>query len=214
MFQAAKDYPLLCAALLLLFGLFTFPAASGQSGSLLFDDDNTTSCLNVSSEVCCNTSVGSPCALCEDSNSNKTCKITCENGETNTCPAAPITVAPITCDILNTSECCNFTATHNCSLCLDEAGGAEAACKVKCDAGERDTCVVPQPTTTPTTPGTTPNTTSTTPGTTPGKGGSSGQSFDGASFVGGIILSLGIVAIVFFGLKFYKARKDQNYHTL
>ena len=62
---------------------------------------------------------------------------------------------------------------------------------------------------------TTTGTTSTTTGTTtPGKSGGSGQSFDGASFVGGIILSLGIVAIIFFGLKFYKARKDQNYHTL
>ncbi|XP_052808935.1 uncharacterized protein LOC128237435 isoform X2 [Mya arenaria] len=47
-------------------------------------------------------------------------------------------------------------------------------------------------------------------------GGSSehGQHFDGASFIGGIVLCLGIVAIAFFGCKFYKTRTERNYHTL
>ncbi|KAL3881486.1 hypothetical protein ACJMK2_027921 [Sinanodonta woodiana] len=40
------------------------------------------------------------------------------------------------------------------------------------------------------------------------------QHFDAASFVGGIVLCLGIVAIIFFGCKFYKARTERNYHTL
>ena len=47
-----------------------------------------------------------------------------------------------------------------------------------------------------------------------GGGDSDGQKFDGASFIGGIILCGGLVALIFFGLKFYKGRKEQNYHTL
>ncbi|XP_067674567.1 porimin-like [Haliotis asinina] len=40
------------------------------------------------------------------------------------------------------------------------------------------------------------------------------QHFDGPSFIGGIVLCAGIMAIVFFGCKFYKARQERNYHTL
>ncbi|KAH3735731.1 hypothetical protein DPMN_042266 [Dreissena polymorpha] len=40
------------------------------------------------------------------------------------------------------------------------------------------------------------------------------QHFDAASFVGGIILCAGIVAIAFFGWKFYKAGTEKPYQTL
>ncbi|XP_066150613.1 sialomucin core protein 24 [Euwallacea fornicatus] len=40
------------------------------------------------------------------------------------------------------------------------------------------------------------------------------RKFDGPSFVGGIILALGLVAIGFVAFKFYKARTEMNYHTL
>jgi len=39
-------------------------------------------------------------------------------------------------------------------------------------------------------------------------------SFDMPSFIGGIILCAGVVAIAFFGCKFYKNRSERNYHTL
>ncbi|XP_063299596.1 sialomucin core protein 24 [Pelobates fuscus] len=45
--------------------------------------------------------------------------------------------------------------------------------------------------------------------TTPSKRGT----FDAASFIGGIVLVLGIQAVIFFLYKFCKA-KDRNYHTL
>ncbi|XP_049954303.1 sialomucin core protein 24-like [Schistocerca serialis cubense] len=38
--------------------------------------------------------------------------------------------------------------------------------------------------------------------------------FDGPSFIGGIVLSLGTMAIGFVAFKFYKARTERNYHTL
>ncbi|XP_073954897.1 visgun [Choristoneura fumiferana] len=40
------------------------------------------------------------------------------------------------------------------------------------------------------------------------------RGFDGASFVGGIILTLGLIAIGFMGFKYYKAQTERNYHTL
>ncbi|GFR73997.1 sialomucin core protein 24 [Elysia marginata] len=221
MFQAKEKCPFLCVAAIITLVLLTFPAANGKESNLSGENNNITSCSNASAESCCDTNNtnGFVCSLCKDADANITCKSTCDDGETDTCDApAPITVGPITCDSLNVSTCCNSTEALNCSLCQVEDGTAEATCKADCDAsaGERDTCVAPEPTTTPTpTPTTTTGSTGSTTGTTtPGKGGSSGQSFDGASFVGGIILSLGIVAIIFFGLKFYKARKDQTYHTL
>ncbi|KAM8953018.1 sialomucin core protein 24 [Pelodytes ibericus] len=45
--------------------------------------------------------------------------------------------------------------------------------------------------------------------TTPSKKGT----FDAASFIGGIVLVLGVQAVIFFLYKFCKA-KDRNYHTL
>lgn len=43
---------------------------------------------------------------------------------------------------------------------------------------------------------------------------SGGRHFDGSSFVGGIVLTCGLLAIAFVSWKFYKARTERNYHTL
>ncbi|XP_055490945.1 sialomucin core protein 24 isoform X1 [Leucoraja erinacea] len=66
----------------------------------------------------------------------------------------------------------------------------------------------------------TPNTTSltTTPGTTNGTTTAPplphrNSTFDAASFIGGIVLVLGLQAVIFFAVKFCKS-KDRNYHTL
>ncbi|CAB3246863.1 unnamed protein product [Arctia plantaginis] len=40
------------------------------------------------------------------------------------------------------------------------------------------------------------------------------RSFDGASFIGGIILTLGLLAVGFMGFKYYKNQTERNYHTL
>ncbi|RUS83949.1 hypothetical protein EGW08_008304 [Elysia chlorotica] len=200
---------LFCIAAVAVFVLVSFPAARSQE------------CSDLTADNCCNITDGLNCSFCKDADANMTCKTTCEDGETDTCIAPPAPIA-MTCANLTADTCCNSTQGLNCSLCQKPGGtAAEDSCQDVCESGETDQCRV-EPTTTPSTP-TTPNGTSptstpspaTTPSsTTPGSSGGSGQSFDGASFVGGIILSLGIVAIVFFGLKFYKSRKDQNYHTL
>jgi len=38
-----------------------------------------------------------------------------------------------------------------------------------------------------------------------------GQHFDVASFIGGIVLALGLIAIAFFGYKFYKSKTNHRY---
>ncbi|XP_068633881.1 sialomucin core protein 24-like [Battus philenor] len=40
------------------------------------------------------------------------------------------------------------------------------------------------------------------------------RGFDGPSFIGGIILTLGLLAIGFMGFKYYKNQTERNYHTL
>ncbi|NXI45919.1 MUC24 protein, partial [Galbula dea] len=67
------------------------------------------------------------------------------------------------------------------------------------------TTAISSATTTPTIPGT--NTTG-TPAPSSRK-----STFDAASFIGGIVLVLGLQAVVFFLYKFCKS-KDRNYHTL
>ncbi|XP_077158592.1 sialomucin core protein 24 [Paroedura picta] len=52
-------------------------------------------------------------------------------------------------------------------------------------------------------------TVTTTPGTQPSRK----STFDASSFIGGIVLVLGLQAVIFFLYKFCKS-KDQNYHTL
>ncbi|XP_054249007.1 sialomucin core protein 24 [Indicator indicator] len=64
------------------------------------------------------------------------------------------------------------------------------------------TTAIPSATTTPTIPGTV------TPAPSSRK-----STFDAASFIGGIVLVLGLQAVVFFLYKFCKS-KDRNYHTL
>ncbi|NWR89313.1 MUC24 protein, partial [Furnarius figulus] len=64
---------------------------------------------------------------------------------------------------------------------------------------------VTSPTTTPTAPG---SHTTVTPAPSARK-----STFDAASFIGGIVLVLGLQAVIFFLYKFCKS-KDRNYHTL
>ncbi|XP_018574235.1 sialomucin core protein 24-like [Anoplophora glabripennis] len=86
------------------------------------------------------------------------------------------------------------------------------------------TTKAPEPTTVSTTT-ITPTTTSSTPkpitvttakptGAPPTTPVPSHRRFDGPSFIGGIVLALGLVAIGFVAFKFYKARTELNYHTL
>ncbi|KAK4883350.1 hypothetical protein RN001_006669 [Aquatica leii] len=61
-------------------------------------------------------------------------------------------------------------------------------------------------------PVTTSKVTTTSPNTT--EAPHHNRQFDGPSFIGGIVLATGLMAIGFVAFKFYKARTERNYHTL
>ncbi|XP_077567656.1 sialomucin core protein 24 isoform X2 [Stigmatopora nigra] len=65
----------------------------------------------------------------------------------------------------------------------------------------------------PTTPATNSSGSTTSVPVTPSPAPHKNSTFDAASFIGGIVLVLGLQAVVFFLYKFCKS-KDRNYHTL
>ncbi|RXM30261.1 Sialomucin core protein 24 [Acipenser ruthenus] len=105
-----------------------------------------------------------------------------------------------------TGGCYNQT---NCADCTEFMFANETACQwVKCKANS--TTVTPQTVTNSTSVVTSAKTNSTViPTTAPHKK----STFDAASFIGGIVLVLGLQAVIFFLYKFCKS-KDRNYHTL
>ncbi|XP_073483156.1 sialomucin core protein 24 [Aquarana catesbeiana] len=125
-----------------------------------------------------------------------------------------------------TAECKNETLLVNCTINPCE-GPTATPTTVKTAVPTTNTTVVP---TSPTTanaststhaptenttlvPASTTSKISTTTTIVPTSSPSKKNTFDAASFIGGIVLVLGIQAVVFFLYKFCKA-KDRNYHTL
>ncbi|KAM4633565.1 sialomucin core protein 24 isoform 2-T2 [Polymixia lowei] len=140
--------------------------------------------------------------------------------------AATATNADV-CSDLSTCESCtntsgcqwmNCTSSSN-SSCFHEASMFEnSTCTISnCSASATDlTTAVPThsgstsvPGTTSTSNGTITTITPVVPSPTPHKE----STFDAASFIGGIVLVLGLQAVIFFLYKFCKS-KDRNYHTL
>lgn len=120
----------------------------------------------------------------------------------------------------------------NHTVCIPNNGTTTTAAPTTTTAAKTtpaaiNTTAVPIKTTTPapTTPAATnttavPVTTTIAPATTtkatpkPAPSSKTGQHFDAASFIGGMILMGGLIVIIYFGLKFYRARRDRNYRTL
>uniref|UniRef100_A0A8C1DEQ0 CD164 molecule, sialomucin n=1 Tax=Cyprinus carpio carpio TaxID=630221 RepID=A0A8C1DEQ0_CYPCA len=114
------------------------------------------------------------------------------------------------------------SGTQNASCVNSSAENQTASCNsVNCTASTTapTTAVVPTQNSTVT------NVTSTSPTRaptraptpaptpTPTHSPSKSSTFDGASFIGGIVLVLGLQAVIFFLYKFCRS-KDRNYHTL
>lgn len=157
----------------------------------------------------------------------------------STAPTIPPAPMPGTCEAFtNQMACCGPDGLKlkclyvNCTtkqdskvttLCLNFTSMASKCqpAKVICNSSESSTTVAPttEPTTSnPTTTPSAPNSTTKAPPPTtlaPHTGTTEhGQHFDGASFIGGMILMAGLFIIGFFALKFYRARKDRSYRTL
>lgn len=159
----------------------------------------------------------------------------------NKCPAPPVDCTKLAnesscCKPMKdniTAECSFYKCTDK-SFCVNSTE-TSVKCPDSTPPTPVDECVPSTTTSTPTTPTTitttkqaptTANstiittstvapTTSAAPTASPAPStGDGGQSFDAASFIGGIVLCAGMVAIAYFGLKFYRARQERNYHTL
>ncbi|XP_034999742.2 sialomucin core protein 24 isoform X2 [Hippoglossus stenolepis] len=138
-----------------------------------------------------------------------------------------LAVAPAAADSDKCSKltCATCTATEDCLWvncttsffgCLNATllAGNDSCSNATC--AENGTVIVTTPssnTSIPTTSASSNGTiTSTTP-VSPTPASQKNATFDAASFIGGIVLVLGLQAVIFFLYKFCKS-KDRNYHTL
>ncbi|KAL8599150.1 hypothetical protein ACOMHN_007866 [Nucella lapillus] len=149
----------------------------------------------------------------------------CPHLKPTTAPATiPSTGSPDVCGSFatNQTQCCDVALTHECAFynCTG-AQQSTTACHNKtaldaiCTDGAKAVEIPsPSPPSPPTTTTTAKASSSQTPTKSPSTGGDGGRKFDGASFIGGIVLCAGLVALGYFSLKFYKSRQERNYHTL
>ncbi|KAM6151895.1 sialomucin core protein 24-like [Erethizon dorsatum] len=115
----------------------------------------------------------------------------------------------IECKEANKSYCSDNSTVSNCSVLNNTA-----LCSVPTTAAPVPTNATAK-TTTPPSPSPTRVTTTGAANTTltPTLGPGRKSTFDAASFIGGIVLVLGVQAVIFFLYKFCKS-KERNYHTL
>ncbi|XP_013366270.1 PREDICTED: sialomucin core protein 24 [Chinchilla lanigera] len=122
---------------------------------------------------------------------------------------ANITCYWIECKEANKSYCSDNSTVSNCSVVNNTA-----LCSAPTPTAPVPTSATAK-TTTPTSPSSTTVTTTGAANTTvtPTLGPGRKSTFDAASFIGGIVLVLGVQAVIFFLYKFCKS-KERNYHTL
>nr|XP_003466088.1 sialomucin core protein 24 [Cavia porcellus] len=115
----------------------------------------------------------------------------------------------IDCKEASKSYCSDNSTVSNCSVVNNTA-----LCSVPTTAAPVPTNATAK-TTTPPSPSSTTVTTTGAANTTlaPTLGPVRKSTFDAASFIGGIVLVLGVQAVIFFLYKFCKS-KERNYHTL
>ncbi|XP_005097195.1 sialomucin core protein 24 [Aplysia californica] len=195
-------------------------APGGATANVTLQDPDPCAAFLFQEECCTNeTAQASNCSFCNltaEGSTQSNCSSSCEASAKDLCLVPEPVVG---CSSFNETQAC---CSANCSFCVTEGGAGVCNDQGTCDDPTSDNCTAPV-LTTPASPTegnttivttTTANSTAETTSTQSTGGDSGGQKFDGASFIGGIILCGGVVALIFFGIKFYKARKEQNYHTL
>ncbi|XP_028624883.1 sialomucin core protein 24 isoform X2 [Grammomys surdaster] len=177
-------------------------------------------------------------ALCVSAAQTNSSNVT--DTPTTTSKVVPTTLTPTkppeTCDSFsNCVSCINAAITNNLTCVWIECKEANrtycsSETETNCTRVNRtDQCSVPPPTTpVPTNSTAKPTTRPSSPTPTPSVVTSAGtanttltptsqperkSTFDAASFIGGIVLVLGVQAVIFFLYKFCKS-KERNYHTL
>ncbi|XP_056422263.1 sialomucin core protein 24 isoform X2 [Hyla sarda] len=134
--------------------------------------------------------------------------LSCNNGLTETCSNDS---SEANCSV----QSCQVPSTAPTTAPTTATSAAESATNITANttASTSATAAVTNSSTASVAP--TSNSTSSTPTKTPAPSTApiKKNTFDAASFIGGIVLVLGVQAVVFFLYKFCKA-KDRNYHTL
>uniref|UniRef100_A0A9L0SLA1 CD164 molecule n=1 Tax=Equus caballus TaxID=9796 RepID=A0A9L0SLA1_HORSE len=120
-----------------------------------------------------------------------------------TSPTPATTHPPTTAPVPETCE-----SRNSCVSCFDTSISNATCFWIECKEAKTTT---PPSSSTASTTATTSGTTNTTLTPTPQPARKS--TFDAASFIGGIVLVLGVQAVIFFLYKFCKS-KERNYHTL
>ncbi|XP_043075014.1 sialomucin core protein 24 [Puntigrus tetrazona] len=117
----------------------------------------------------------------------------------------------------DTEKCVNVSAENQTASCVKvnctDSTPAPSVSPTTANTTINDTTTATTTTVAPTQNGTATNATSVSPAPTPTPSPSKSSTFDAASFIGGIVLVLGLQAVIFFLYKFCKS-KDRNYHTL
>lgn len=179
-----------------------------------------------------NNTAGEPIQGCFNNNTDlsgqceaDTEKDLCDSPVTSSTTASSTTTTPKPSDVCETytdnTTCCSHAEDQKCQFikCTALDNTVHTGCHAA-DANLSSVCKVDTKANTcapgPATQSSTTTTTNTTkaPDANANTGNQEAQHFDGASFIGGFVLCLGIVAIIFFGLKFYKAKTERNYQTL
>ncbi|EAW48352.1 CD164 molecule [Homo sapiens] len=166
------------------------------------------------------TCLGVLCVLSADKNTTQHPNVTTLAPISNV-TSAPVTSLPLvttpapeTCEGRNSCVSCFNVSVVNTTCfwieCKDESYCSHNSTVSDCQVGNTtDFCSVSTATPVPTA-----NSTGTTNNTvTPTSQPVRKSTFDAASFIGGIVLVLGVQAVIFFLYKFCKS-KERNYHTL
>uniref|UniRef100_A0A2K5BYG9 CD164 molecule n=1 Tax=Aotus nancymaae TaxID=37293 RepID=A0A2K5BYG9_AOTNA len=159
------------------------------------------------------------CVLFAEENielSNATTSVPISNVTSAPVTSLPLvtTSAPETCEGRNSCISCLNASTVNTTCFWIECKQDESFCSHNSTVGDcqvvnvTNFCSVPTAAPFPTNSTGTTNTT-VTPTSQPVRK----STFDAASFIGGIVLVLGVQAVIFFLYKFCKS-KERNYHTL
>ncbi|XP_014849413.1 PREDICTED: sialomucin core protein 24 isoform X3 [Poecilia mexicana] len=129
-------------------------------------------------------------AAAEDGCTSMTCEVCVKNPQCAwaNCTTSPANVSCVSVTLVDKGNCSNATCSMN----------STTVTVTPTHRGNSSTTTTPASTLAP-------NTTTVAP--------HKNSTFDAASFIGGIVLVLGLQAVIFFLYKFCKS-KDRNYHTL
>ncbi|XP_076445575.1 uncharacterized protein LOC143283277 [Babylonia areolata] len=190
-------------------------AAANATACVFFTCNNNDG--DVTGTVC--TAAGEE-AACGDQDSTAGRNECTEEDATNPATtAAPAEGETDNCSSYNTdqSACCAAGSCVFVNCTLGDGTTAETLCA---NASSTPNCTDPSATvsenicTEPGNSSTTPSDIGTPTQSPSGGTDEGGQQFDAASFIGGIVLCAGILAIGFFGLKFYRSRQERNYQSM